>query len=83
MSLTARVFMSGRSQALRLPARLRLQATQVRIEQIGNGLWLQPETSAEQDMGRWLQQFYASTEALPPDFLSERQDPPPQERDWT
>jgi antitoxin VapB len=50
MPLTARVFMSGRSQALRLPARLRLQATQVRIEPLGNGLWLQPETSPEQDM---------------------------------
>ena len=65
MTITARVFMSGRSQALRLPAKLRLQATQVRIEPIGNGLWLQPETPPEQDMGRWLQQFYASLGFLP------------------
>jgi antitoxin VapB len=83
MPLTARVFMSGRSQALRLPARLRLQATPVRIEPLGNGLWLQPETSPEQDMGRWLQHFYADTEPLPADFLADRQDAPAQERDWT
>jgi len=82
MPITARVFMSGRSQALRLPARLRLQAKEVRVEQIGNALWLQPETPPEQDMGRWLAQFYASTEPLPTDFLADRQDAPPQERDW-
>lgn len=82
MTITARVFMSGRSQALRLPARLRLQAKEVRVEQIGNDLWLHPETPSEQDMGRWLQQFYASTEPLPEDFLVDRQDAAPQERDW-
>ncbi|MEI7785922.1 MAG: AbrB family transcriptional regulator [Betaproteobacteria bacterium] len=82
MAITARVFMSGRSQALRLPARLRLQAKEVRVEQIGNDLWLHPETPAEQDMGRWLQQFYTSTEPLPEDFLADRQDAAPQERDW-
>lgn len=83
MTITARVFMSGRSQALRLPARLRLQATEVRLEQIGNDIWLHPETPPEQDMGLWLQQFYASTEALPNDFLADRQDAPAQERDWS
>lgn len=83
MTITARVFMSGRSQALRLPAKLRLQAKEVRVEQIGNDLWLHPVTPPEQDMGRWLQQFYGDTEALPADFLSDRQDAPAQERDWT
>lgn len=82
MSITARVFMSGRSQALRLPARLRLQAKEVRIEQIGGDLWLHPEPAPEKDMGLWLRQFYASTEALPADFLADRQDTAPQERDW-
>lgn len=82
MSITARVFMSGRSQALRLPAKLRLQAKTVRVEQIGSDLWLHPETLPEQDMGLWLQQFYANNEALPADFLGERIDLPPQERDW-
>ena len=83
MSITARVFMSGRSQALRLPAKLRLHAKEVRVEQIGNDLWLHPETPLEHDMGRWLQNFYASTDTLPDDFLADRQDAPAQERDWS
>lgn len=83
MTITARVFMSGRSQALRLPAKLRLHAKDVRVEQIGNDLWLHPETPPEHDMGRWLQNFYAGTESLPDDFLANRQDAPAQERDWS
>ena len=83
MSITAKLFMSGRSQAIRLPAKLRLQAQEVRIEQIGDALWLQPKTAASKDMGQWLQNFYGSSAALPPEFLADRQDAPPQERDWT
>jgi len=76
MSVTAKVFMSGRSQALRLPAKLRLHAKEVRLEQIGNDLWLHPEMPPEQDMGLWLQRFYESTEPLPADFLADRHDAP-------
>ena len=82
MSTVAKVFMSGRSQALRLPARFRLSAKEVRIEQIGADLWLHPQTLPEHDMGAWLQAFYANSEPLPDAFLSDRQDQPPQERDW-
>ncbi|MBP8148858.1 MAG: hypothetical protein KAY21_03990 [Limnohabitans sp.] len=83
MTITARVFMSGRSQALRLPARMRLQASEVRLEQIGNDLWVHPETPPEADMGLWLKQFYANTEPLPTDYMADRQDTPAQERDWS
>lgn len=83
MTTIAKLFMSGRSQAIRLPAKLRMHAKEVRIEQIGNAFWLQPQTAASNNLGQWLQDFFASTDALPPDFLADRQDPPPQERDWT
>ncbi|OIP14829.1 MAG: AbrB family transcriptional regulator [Comamonadaceae bacterium CG_4_9_14_3_um_filter_60_33] len=83
MTMTAKLFMSGRSQAIRLPAKLRLQAQEVRIEQIGKALWVQPESAANNNMGQWLEDFYASTDALPADFLADRHDTPPQERDWT
>ena len=83
MTITARVFMSGRSQALRWPAKLRLKAQEVRLEQIGNDIWLHPEPTQHTDMGHWLQQFYATTEPLPPDFLADRDDAPAQERDWS
>ena len=40
MSITAKLFMSGRSQAIRLPDKLRIAAKEVQIEQIGTGLWI-------------------------------------------
>jgi antitoxin VapB len=83
MSITAKLFMSGRSQAIRLPAKLRIAAKEVQIEQIGTGLWIQPQPEPDQDMGAWLQSFYASTEVLPDEFLDKRQDPPAQARDWS
>ena len=63
MTTTAKLFMSGRSQAIRLPAKLRLQAKEVRIEQIGNAFWLQPQIAVGHDLGQWLQDFYASSDA--------------------
>ena len=50
MSTTAKVFMSGRSQAIRLPAKLRLQTKEVQIEQIGDALCLKPQNGVKQDM---------------------------------
>jgi len=83
MSTTAKVFMSGRSQAIRLPAKLRLQTKEVQIEQIGDALWLKPQNGAKQDMSQWLAAFYENTEPLPGDFLNDRKDLPLQERDWS
>lgn len=73
MTVTAKVFKSGSSQAIRLPSKLRLQAKEVQIEQIGDALWLQPQKEPVQDMGQWLADFYSSTEPLPDSFLSDRQ----------
>ena len=83
MSTTAKLFMSGRSQAIRLPAKLRMDAREVRIEQIGNALWVQPQGSASQNMADWLAGFYQNSEPLPDQFLAERNDAPPQTRDWS
>lgn len=82
MTVKTRVFMSGRSQALRLPAKLRIHADEVRIEKIGDALWVQPEPSGQESMAQWLESFYRDNDALPESFLSERNDGPPQERDW-
>ena len=83
MSTTAKLFMSGRSQAIRLPAKLRMDAKEVRIEQIGNALWVQPQTSGNQTMGEWLAGFYQNSDPLPDQFLAGRNDAPPQSRDWS
>lgn len=83
MAITTKLFMNGRSQAIRLPARLRLDASEVRIERVGNALWVQPEPAVNQSPADWLADFYASTDKLPEHFLQNRADAAPQARDWT
>ena len=83
MGLRARVFMSGRSQALRLPARLRLRCPEVEIERMGDGLWVQPCADPSENLGAWLEAFYADHPSLPDTFLAKRADTPPQDRDWS
>ena len=39
---TAKLFMHGRSQAVRLPKEFRLPGTQVRVRKVGNGVLLEP-----------------------------------------
>lgn len=83
MSITAKLFMSGRSQAIRLPAKLRLDAKEVSIEQVGDALWIQPQNQPAGNMADWLSRFYQSSDALPESFLADRVDGAPQERDWS
>ena len=83
MSKSAKIFMSGRSQAIRWPAKLRLSANEVLIEEVGAAYLVKPKTEASQDLGEWLRTFYATTETLPVEFLAERADQPPQHRDWS
>lgn len=79
----ARVFISGRSQAIRLPARFRLNTRDVTIEPMGTGLWIHPERAEDGDLGAWLSRFYAEHEPLPEPFLADRGDGAPQDRDWS
>jgi antitoxin VapB len=81
-SATTKIFMSGRSRAIRLPARFRLEGQDVRIEQLGHALLIQAEPS-QGSLSSWLQDFYATHDPLPEEFLSDRKDTPPQERDWS
>ena len=72
MTTTAKLFMSGRSQAIRLPAKLRMDAKEVRIERVGKALWVQPEAAQDQSLADWLIEFYQSSAPLPDQFLAER-----------
>ena len=83
MGMTAKLFMSGRSQAIRLPAKLRLDAKEVLIEKVGGALWVQPQAAPGLTLAEWLAGFYQTSDALPDDFLADRKDSPPQTRDWT
>ena len=77
MSATAKIFMNGRSQAVRLPAAFRFKGREVLIEKRGGVVILREKAEY---MGAALREFYASNDPLPLEFLSERADAPPQKR---
>jgi antitoxin VapB len=79
MTQTAKLFMNGRSQAVRLPAEFRFEGKEVYIERDGDRVILRPKP---EDMGKWMGDFFARTPTLPDDFLADRNDTPPQDREW-
>jgi len=71
----AKVFMSGHSQAIRLPKEFQFQSKQVAMTKKGNKLILR-ETSQS------LAEAYRRFQKMPDDFFAqERVDTPPQERE--
>ena len=74
MSQTAKIFMNGRSQAIRLPAEFRFSGREVIIEKHGDTVILRPKPCGWDD-------FFTRDSKVPVDFLSDRQDPSPEERD--
>jgi len=75
MAATAKLFMNGRSQAVRLPAEFRFEGTEVLIERDGDAVVLRPKPVGWDD-------FFAAESRTPDDFLAERDQQAPQERDW-
>ena len=78
MPRTAKLFSNGRSQAVRLPSEFRFQGSEVYIRQDPTTgdviLSRRPET--------WDDFFRLRDEAkVPEDFMADRRDAPPQERD--
>jgi len=77
MPRTAKLFTNGRSQAVRLPADLRFEGTEVFVRKDPNTgdviLSRRPES--------W-ESFFELTKqtAIPEDFMSDRNDAPPQKR---
>jgi antitoxin VapB len=71
-----KIFMSGRSQAVRLPRDFRLPGTQVRIRRVGTGLLLEPIIT---DVDR----MFAEIDAIlgGEDFLPEGREQPPMPAD--
>jgi antitoxin VapB len=71
---TAKIFKNGKSQAIRLPKEYRFQGSKVYVKQVGNAVVLIPEQDSWQTLIESLAQFSD-------DFMVERQQPPPQERE--
>lgn len=74
MARTAKLFMNGRSQAVRLPAEFRFAGTEVLIEREGDAVVLRPRPQGWDD-------FFARPSPVPDDFLAGREDPPPESRE--
>lgn len=69
---TAKVFWSGRSQAVRLPKNFRFQSTEVRIRRQGKAVILEPMT----DDWQWLDEI---TGKLDDDFIQAVNEKPDQQ----
>jgi antitoxin VapB len=71
---TAKLFMNGRSQAVRLPAGFRFEGSEVFISRAGEKVILSPKPTS------W-DAFFEATERPTPDFMAERVDELPQARE--
>lgn len=65
---TAKIFTTGRSQAVRLPKAYRFTTSEVTIERQGDAVILRPKL----DSATWAQQVLAAVAAFEPDFKLER-----------
>lgn len=74
MTQTAKLFMNGRSQAVRLPAQFRFAGREVFIERQGDAVVLRPKPLGWDD-------FFARPSEVPADFMADREDPAPEERE--
>ena len=72
---TAKLFMNGQSQAVRLPKEFRLEGKEVYIQKLGNKIILSEKKQS------W-NQFFKENSVFDDDFLSQRDNDEPQERDF-
>jgi antitoxin VapB len=79
MSATAKLFMHGRSQAVRLPKEFRFEGTEVRVSKVGDKVILEPIAKQPFDAEAW---FALLDELGGRDFLPDGiPDDPPLEPD--
>lgn len=71
---TAKLFMNGNSQAVRLPREFRFEGKEVYIRKEGDRVILSPKRRSWRD-------FFESAPLASPDFMTTRDDEPPQERE--
>jgi antitoxin VapB len=77
MKTTAKLFRTGRSQAVRLPKEFRFQGDEVRIRRLGDGVVLEP---LQPDLHAWLRAIDAlRTEPFMPEGRQQPEMPPPED----
>lgn len=72
---TAKVFMNGRSQAIRLPKEFRVKGAEVRLQRVPQGILV-----LERDPWEICRE---ACQELSDDFMQERAQPLTQPRDWS
>ncbi len=73
MTAKAKLFMSGRSQAVRLPKEFRFPGTEVKIKRVGAGVLLEPTLVN-------LSEVFAAIDAIPGKFPKRPRQPKPAKR---
>ena len=73
---TAKVFTTGRSQAVRLPKAYRFDTAEVFIEKVGNAVILRPKQDDEGEWGTRLHGILSGFEGMPEDIEREHTLPP-------
>jgi antitoxin VapB len=66
-----KLFMNGRSQAVRLPKEFRMPGDKVRLRRVGTGVLIEP---MEFDVKAWFDRLHR---AFPPDFMEDGRNQPP------
>lgn len=82
MGDTAKLFMHGRSQAVRLPKAFRMPGKEVRIRREGNAVILEPVEPAAADLDAWFARLDALEREHPLDYSPPDQPPPQVRRYW-
>ena len=76
MGKSAKIFMNGRSQAVRLPKECRFDCDEVYVEKQGDKVIISALRPG------W-DEFFDEVSVFGDDFLTNREDLPPQERDYS
>jgi len=81
----AKLFLNGRSQAVRLPKEFRFEGKEVRVRHALGGVLLEPVEEEKKEPWKTLEELYArfSPEESDPIFPEGREQPEMQERDWS
>ena len=76
MTMLAKVFQNGRSQAIRIPKECRVDTDEVYIEKVGDSLIIKPKYK-----NNWDNLFEILDTIDTSDFMEDRVQPPVQQRD--
>jgi antitoxin VapB len=69
---TAKIFTTGRSQAVRLPKAYRFNTTEVTIERKGNAVILRPKVQTKDEWWDEMDQILAAFEGMPEEIDRDR-----------